>query len=335
MTTWPDALHIDVNNVKTSATRGDRGDGTTDWFTYIRTAVGGIPDGGITTIGLKADAAVTNPASAATVIALLKGILTNVGGTTGGLVATKAEDAPAASADLGMPILAIRRDAATNDVSLAGDYAMLHVDATGQLHVVDFGVGAIADAAVVNPASSASAIALLKGILTNLGGTTSLISVFKAEDVASAGGELLMPIGTIRRDTPVADAGTAGDWAVLHTDALGRLQVAENAQNASNASTTAYAASLVVKASAGRLWGLQGYNSAATAQFIQLHDASSLPANGAAPVDIITVPSLGNFSRDYGPKGRAFTTGIVVSNSTTGPTKTIGAADCWIDAQYE
>jgi hypothetical protein len=101
----------------------------------------------------------------------------------------------------------------------------------------------------------------------------------------------------------------------------------------SNANTTAYAASLVVKNAPGICWEVRGYNSGASAQWIQLHDASSLPADTAAPEDIIYVAAASNFSVTY-PKGKVFATGITVCNSSTGPTKTIGSADCWISAEY-
>ena len=100
-----------------------------------------------------------------------------------------------------------------------------------------------------------------------------------------------------------------------------------------NATTTAYAASLVAIQVPATLMGVSGYNSNASSQFIQLHDATSLPADTAIPQIIIDVPALSNFSVDFGDDGRVFNNGIVVCNSSTGPTKTIGAADCWFDVQ--
>lgn len=105
-------------------------------------------------------------------------------------------------------------------------------------------------------------------------------------------------------------------------------------QAPSNSTSGAYEANRVVKASAGTLFGFTIYNSLAATQFIQIHDAASLPADGAVPVLVISVPASTSVALDLNPFGRRFTTGIVICNSSTGPTKTIGAANLWVDAQF-
>lgn len=110
--------------------------------------------------------------------------------------------------------------------------------------------------------------------------------------------------------------------------------VTDSDLNPSNATVSAYDNDLVIKASAGTLFGLTGYNSGAE-QFIQLHNASSAPSDTAVPVVIILVPASSPFAIDFGMYGRRFSTGIYVCNSSTGPAKTIGSSDCWFDAQYK
>lgn len=101
-----------------------------------------------------------------------------------------------------------------------------------------------------------------------------------------------------------------------------------------NSTSIAYVKSQVIKASPGTLYKLTGYNSKGSAQWIQLHDAASVPADNAVPVAIFTVAATANFEINFNNIGRYFSTGIVVCNSSTGPTKTVGSDDCWFDAQY-
>jgi hypothetical protein len=100
-----------------------------------------------------------------------------------------------------------------------------------------------------------------------------------------------------------------------------------------SATTTALAASLVVKTVRGTLYGLTGYNNKSSSQFIQIHDAASLPSDTAVPKITFTVPATTSFSLDFNV-GREYQTGIVICNSSTAATKTIGSADCWFDVQY-
>jgi hypothetical protein len=98
--------------------------------------------------------------------------------------------------------------------------------------------------------------------------------------------------------------------------------------------TTAYAASLVVHPGPARLFKISGYSSNVGAQFIQVHDAASLPADAAVPEVVRRVGATSDFEYDFGDGGRRFENGIVICNSSTGPTKTIGSADCWFEATF-
>lgn len=101
-----------------------------------------------------------------------------------------------------------------------------------------------------------------------------------------------------------------------------------------NSTSNALEASRVVKAGAGTLFGFSGFSNRGSSQFILVFDALAVPAAGAIPVIVLTVPTVANFSYDGGFRGRAFHSGIVICNSSTAATLTIGSADCWFDAQY-
>lgn len=99
--------------------------------------------------------------------------------------------------------------------------------------------------------------------------------------------------------------------------------------------SSALEASAIIKAASGALYSITGYNDNAGDQFIQIHDSATLPADTAVPAVSFVAPAKENFTFNFEEIGRQFENGIVVCNSSTVATKTIGVADCWFNAQYD
>jgi hypothetical protein len=91
--------------------------------------------------------------------------------------------------------------------------------------------------------------------------------------------------------------------------------------------TAALASSKVIKASAGTLYHVVVSNTKASAQFCQIFDSATLPSEAAVPLVSFKLPAGDARSYDV-QDGMPFTSGIVVCNSSTQATKTIGSADC-------
>jgi hypothetical protein len=178
-------LNTDTNGKSTSSEYGDRGDGTSRWYQWRRTA-----NGGDATQGAIADAAVIDPTASGTVVSLLKGLLTFARVSAAGIL--KAEDAVAASGDSGVMSLAIRRDTATSDAA-AGDYHGLHVDALGRLHVGAVGVvpGTMPGSTQVQVSSGNVANAAAVATLPATASVTNYVTGF---EVTAAGATAGLPV---------------------------------------------------------------------------------------------------------------------------------------------
>ena len=252
---------------------------------------------------------------------------------------TVAEDAVATSGDYGHFVLAVRRDTPTSGAA-AVDYHEFQVDGVGGLWLAgsqiedavaasgDRGLFALAirrDTATAD-AANGDYVGLHVDALGKLRTTGTYV-----EDVAASDGQEIVGVGAVRRDTQASSSGSDGDWSTFNTDAFGRLRVSDR-NEVSKAKTTALATNLVVKASAGKLFGFYGYST--VTQFIQVHNATSLPADTAVPDGVFPITANTPFSL-WLEHPEPYTTGIVICNSTTGPTKTIGAANTWIVALYE
>jgi len=175
-------------------------------------------------------------------------------------------------------------------------------------------------------------------ISTNTSETTTALESLLVKTDDNAGAEVVDPTslssyGVGTRQSEIIDESrrkvtTMGTQLDVTNDSVSTQPV-----EPSNINTSAAATSLVIKASAGTLYEVRGHNDAATSQYIQVHDAASLPADTAVPEDSFLVPADSNFSITF-PQGKSCGTGIVVSNSSTLATKTIGSADCWFSAEF-
>lgn len=99
--------------------------------------------------------------------------------------------------------------------------------------------------------------------------------------------------------------------------------------------TSALVASRIVNGTAAPavLHTLSVFNTAGGTRFVQLFDASAVPADTAVPLCSFELATVTGKHFTW-PQGRLFTVGIVVVSSSTGGTKTISAAELLVDVTY-
>ena len=83
--------------------------------------------------------------------------------------------------------------------------------------------------------------------------------------------------------------------------------------------------SAVPKGSPGNLYGMSGYNNSGSTVYIQIHNATSLPAASTAVGTGIIVKVLANthWAWDAGRHGTELSVGIVIAASSTATTLTV------------
>jgi len=82
------------------------------------------------------------------------------------------------------------------------------------------------------------------------------------------------------------------------------------------------------------VYGFVFYSTKGSAQYLNVFDAGSLPADGAVPLWSWNIAANTGVGVAYQPNGRWFKSGLVLCNSSTDATKTIGSADCLCDVQF-
>lgn len=183
---------------------------------------------------------------------------------TGATNLGKAEDAPAASGDTGVVMLAQRHDAYTSTVSANDDYSTLHVNSVGQLKTIDNAItsgdqvsalydpitGRTATVERVDPTGGEDGLYVyiipnytvptpVDAAVSSIVPGTAAANLGKAEDAAHTTGATGVMALAVRNDADTALAGTTGDYIPIGTDSVGRVHVNAIGKLAHDAADTA------------------------------------------------------------------------------------------------
>lgn len=315
---------------------------------------GDATDGTLVNLGTNNDVTVTS--GTITTVTTLTGTTTLTPGT-GAANLGKAVDSVAGATDTGVVGLSIVDAALSAITPIDGDYAPTRVDANGALWVnVSNSALATAAAAADNFANPTTSNIMGMNMLwdgatwdrapgtSTTGAQVNIASAGVASGAIASGAVASGAIASGAYASGSIGSGAIASGAIA-SGAVASGAVASGAYAAgafaqkvftepTAAQSTAYATSLVVKASAGTLYQVFGYNSHTATVFLQVHNTTSLPADTAVPIITLAVPASSNFSLDLNLLGRAFATGITLATSTTGPTLTVSGATTWFNALY-
>jgi hypothetical protein len=178
------------------------------------------PAGAVTTDGDNVAQRGTNYGAAYVTLLDTAGSAVSVGGGT-----QYDEDTAHVSGDKLNMAGVVRADTAAAQSGTDGDRTVLITDASGRLHVNVGNTVTVGSHAVTNAGTFATQIT--SGTVTTVSTVSALgtgtTGPQKAEDVASADGDMGIAVYAIRDDTLNIRSGTEGDYEPFHTDANGAL----------------------------------------------------------------------------------------------------------------
>jgi len=256
----------------------------------------------------------------------------------------KAEDAGHSSADVGVCVLAVRRDSAAVGSDTDGDYSTLNVDASGRLWVnvgntVTVGSHAVTNAgtfAVQVDGSALTALQLIDDVIfTDDGGFTpgtSKVAVIglQADESSTDSvdeGDAGAPRMTLDRKQIVApQPHTQGGLSIFRS-----LDLDETEED--------------IKTSAGQLYGWYIFNAATSVRYVKFYNATAASVTVGSTTPVLTIPipaatsgGVGMVFSVPGVHGIAFDTAISAA-ATTGladnDTGAPSANDVVINALYK
>jgi hypothetical protein len=248
-------------------------------------------------------------------------VITGTGATNLG----KAEDNAHTTADVGVAVLAVRRDSASSGVDTDGDYAMLSVNSDGALRTVVTGSG---DATAANQVTG-------NALLTTIDDDTSTLV---AATVLVSG----VPTGTDRgvpaifvRDDALSDLGAAdGDFAIPKVNQRGATWAAlDTVLDATNDSVSLDVKAGIgatvflsidldeseeeIKATAASLYSFYFYNANASLRYLKFYDATAanVTVGTTTPVMVYPMPPTSAGTINF-PHPAKFATALTAAATT-------------------
>lgn len=170
-------------------------------------------------------------------------------------------------------------------------------------------------------------------------GTPSATSATKREDSPAADLDYGSASLWVRSDSNVSRVSADGDYINPRTDAYGNNKTVQTPTDQAGAAllssaTTAVGSSLILKSTAGNLYG---YNvvAGASAGYVMIFNSATVPADGAVtPLRCIPLAANAGIDRSFDIP-RRFTNGITIVFSTTGPFTKTASATAFIAGEFQ